>query len=160
MVEPSQCRKEIPDPDGSPSRDRPEQQNSDGRGLQLAVRILLIEDNRDAAVMLAAILTSNGHEVRTVHSGRSGIIHAKSTLPDAIISDIGLPDLSGYEIAKQLRSDARFKNTPMIAVTGYGQLADREKATEAGFNHFVLKPYKAEELLALLTRREPESDED
>ena len=119
------------------------------------MRVLLIEDNRDAAQMLSAILTHNGHEVRTAYSGRSGLVQAKSLPPDAIISDIGLPDLSGYEIAKQLRLGARFRNTPMIAVTGYGQPSDRAKATEAGFDHFFLKPYKAEEMLALLNPEEP-----
>lgn len=104
--------------------------------------------------MLGTILALEGHQLRTAYSGRSGVVQAKSSRPEVIISDLGLPDLSGYEVAKQLRSEAGFKNTLMIAISGRGEPAEREKAIEAGFNQFLLKPYRAEEVLALLKPQE------
>ena len=114
------------------------------------MRTLLIVDNLEIAMMLSAILTSHGHEVSTALSGSSGLTQAKALLPNAIISDLRLPDVSGYDIARQLRSEARFKHTPMIAVGGSPLQADMEKALQAGFNHLLLKPYTAAQILALL----------
>ena len=119
------------------------------------MRILVIEDNRDAAVMLTAILTRRGHEVRTAYSGRSGLVQAKVLMPDAVISDIGLPDITGYEIAQELRKDEPFKDTLLIALSGYGQPLDVETAKAAGYDHHMTKPCDIDRLIALLSSREP-----
>ena len=115
------------------------------------MRILVVEDNHDSAALLTLLLKKKGYEVRTVHDGRSGLAEAGAFQPDAIISDIGLPDLNGYEFARQLRLIDAFKDTPLIAISGYGQPSDVEKAIDSGFDHHLLKPYGIEELVALLT---------
>ena len=114
------------------------------------MRILLVEDHFDSAQLFTAILKKTGHEVRTVHSGRSGVLEAKSGNPEVIISDIGLPDLNGYELAKQIRAQKQFKDTLMIAITGYGQPEDVDQALAAGFNHHMLKPVDWNKLNGLL----------
>ena len=119
------------------------------------MRILVVEDNRDSAAMLTGVLRHAGHEVRTTYSGRSGLIQAKAFQPEAIVSDIGLPDLTGYELAQELRKEERFKETLLIALSGYGQPLDVETAKAAGFNHHMTKPCNIKKLTALLSSREP-----
>jgi two-component system CheB/CheR fusion protein len=124
------------------------------------MRILVVEDHLDSAKLFSAMLTHYGHEVRTASSGRAGLTQAKTFRPDAIISDIGLPDLTGYEVARGLRKLDNFKDTLLIALSGYGQPLDVETAKAAGFDHHMTKPCNFEQLEALLSGREPESDED
>jgi two-component system CheB/CheR fusion protein len=124
------------------------------------MRILIVEDHLDSAQLFSAMLAHYGHEVRSASSGRAGLIQAKSYEPEAIIADIGLPDLTGYELAKELRKQERFKSTILIALSGYGQPLDVETAKAAGFDHHMTKPCNFEQLEALLSHREPESYED
>ena len=119
------------------------------------MRILLVEDHFDSAQLFTAILKKTGHEVRTVHSGRAGVLEAKSSNPEVIISDIGLPDLNGYELAKQVRAQEQFKTTLMIAITGYGQPEDVDQALAAGFDHHMLKPIDWDKLRRLLDAHTP-----
>ena len=100
--------------------------------------------------MFTAVLKLDGHDVRTVHSGSAGVVEATRDRPEAIRSDTGLPDLNGYEIAKQLRSRDEFKNTLMIAITGYTQPLDVVAALGAGFNRHLPKPVDWEKLRRLL----------
>ena len=112
-------------------------------------RVLVIDDNVDVAEMLAAYLRQIGHEVIQAHDGRSGLDAALRHQPDVIVCDIGLPGLDGYEIARTLR---RVPHLPslLIAVSGYGESADREKARRAGFSHHITKPADPLELADLI----------
>ena len=114
------------------------------------MRILVVEDELGSARLLSVILERSGHEVVTEHDGRSGLARAKSFQPDAVISDIGLPQLNGYELAAELRRDEQFKHSLLIAVSGYGQPSDKERAKAAGFDHHMTKPCDIEQLKALL----------
>jgi len=101
-------------------------------------RILVVDDNRDAAESLAALLRLEGHEVATTFSGHDALAAESSLRPEVILLDIGLPGMSGYEVAQRLRevgSPAR-----LIALTGYGQPEDRERALRAGFHRHLVKP--------------------
>ena len=103
-------------------------------------RVLVIEDNQDAAEVLATYLGHLGHEVIVVHDGHAGLEAAFRHRPDVLICDIGLPGVDGYEIARRLRSESDFDACLMIAVTGYGDIADRERTRAAGFLHHLTKP--------------------
>jgi signal transduction histidine kinase/CheY-like chemotaxis protein len=112
--------------------------------------VLLVEDDPDGGASLKALLEADSHKVTVCHDGHSGLMQARELKPDAIILDIALPDSSGYEIARLLRSDPSFSKTLIIALTGYGSVEDRRRATEAGFNHHLTKPIEFAELRALL----------
>ena len=104
-------------------------------------RVLVIEDNRDAAETTRMLLSLNGHEVQIAHNGASGIAVAKTFQPDVILCDIGLPGhLNGYDVARKLRQDAAFASTFIIALTGYGRDEDQQKTQEAGFDLHLIKP--------------------
>ncbi len=103
-------------------------------------RVLVVDDNVDAAESVAAILRLSGHEARCVHDGHSALEAAESYVPDAVVLDIGLPDMPGYEVARQLRARPRFRHTPLVAVTGYGQEADRMRSRDAGIDEHLTKP--------------------
>jgi len=112
------------------------------------MRILLVLDHSDYAHFFSSVLNQEGHKVRTVHIGRAGVLEARFSKPDVIVSDIGLPDLNGYELAKQLRSLDVLEGTLMIAISGD---ADVQEALDAGFNHHLLKPVDWETLRRLLS---------
>jgi signal transduction histidine kinase len=103
-------------------------------------RVLVIEDNHDVADMLGKYLELIGHEVIVAHDGYAGLEAAWRHKPHVLICDIGLPGVDGYEIAARLRSDPEFSACLMIAVTGYGEVADRERARSAGYAHHFTKP--------------------
>ena len=103
-------------------------------------RVLVIDDNVDVADMLAEYLQQIGHAVIQAHDGRAGLDAAIRHQPEVIVCDLGLPGLDGYEIARSLREMPQFRSSLLIAVSGYGDSADREKARAAGFSHHVTKP--------------------
>jgi CheY-like chemotaxis protein len=117
------------------------------------LRVLVAEDNADTAEGLRAILQSYGYEVTVVNSGPAAVEVARRFQPDAVLCDIGLPGLSGYEVARQLRADGREASPLLIAVTGYGTEADRLEALSAGFDAHFSKPVAPLALLAQLTAR-------
>jgi CheY-like chemotaxis protein len=102
--------------------------------------VLVVDDNVDAAESIAAVLRLYGHEVRCVFEGRSALEEAERYAPDVVVLDIGLPGMDGYEVAQRLRKRPRFGRTPILAVTGYGSEADRQRAHRAGFDHHLTKP--------------------
>jgi CheY-like chemotaxis protein len=105
------------------------------------LRLLIVDDNVDTATGLAAHLRETGaHEVRLAHSGEIGLAAAEEFAPDLVLLDIGLPDIDGYEVARRLRADARFKHVPLVALTGYHGEADRVRARLAGFDEYLVKP--------------------
>ena len=103
-------------------------------------RILVVDDNVDAAETLEMLLEVSGHEVRMAHEGLSAIDIALTWLPDVMLLDIGLPGLSGYEVAKRIRLGDTLKSVVLIALTGYGQESDRQLSLQAGFDHHLVKP--------------------
>jgi PAS domain S-box-containing protein len=110
-------------------------------------RLLVVDDNLDFAATLATLLEVAGHDVRTVHNGTGALPAAAIYRPHAVLMDIGLPGMSGYEVAKQLRSQPEFAATTLIALTGYGQEEDRLRLIEAGFDKHLVKPISPVELL-------------
>lgn len=113
-------------------------------------RILVVEDDRDGAETLRALLEADGHEVSVCFDGRSGLAHARNARPDVAILDIGLPDCTGYDVARLLRGEEGFEHTLFVALTGYGSEKDRQRAREAGFDHHLTKPIDFATLRALL----------
>jgi CheY-like chemotaxis protein len=113
-------------------------------------RVLIIEDNRDAAESLHLLLDYQGFEARICRDGLDGLHMAQQWRPEAVLSDIGLPSLSGYDIADVLRHDPRTERTLLIAITGYGTKDDRDHARRAGFDHFFTKPVNLDTLFGLL----------
>src|SRR6185369_9016693 len=109
--------------------------------------ILVIEDNVDAGDTLAEILGLAGHAVRVARDGRSGISLARELRPDVVLCDLGLPVVDGYEVARVLRRDAALRKTRLIALSGYVQAKDRQRAREAGFDAHVAKPPDLDELM-------------
>jgi PAS domain S-box-containing protein len=116
-----------------------------------SLRVLVVDDNKDAAESLGALLRTWGHSARTVHDGPSAIRVAHSWAPEVVLLDIGLPGMSGHEVARQLRQGGGEQAPVLVAVTGYGQEDDRLRSLEAGFDLHWIKPVEPEALRTLLT---------
>jgi PAS domain S-box-containing protein len=116
------------------------------------LRVLVVEDNRDAADSLRMLLQMLGHQVSVAYSGPEGVVRAHDWRPDIVLCDIGLPGLDGYGVAEELRRDPVTAGTRLIAITGYGQAEDRRRARAAGFDHHLTKPVDAAVLQPLLVR--------
>ena len=113
-------------------------------------RILVVDDNEDAAEVTAILLRLEGHEVAVAHSGAAAIEQIPTALPDILLLDIGLPEMDGYELARHLRNLPETRDAVFIALTGYGRPDDRQNARDAGYDHHLVKPIEPEELLALI----------
>jgi PAS domain S-box-containing protein len=133
-----------------PSKIRP---MSDGREEKpiKKVRILVVDDNADTAQSMAMLLKLIGHEVETASSGPQAIEVAKAYQPDFVLLDIGLPGMSGYEVASQLRKEESCNHAVIVAVSGYGQDEDRRRSKSAGFDFHLTKPLDHDALLTLLS---------
>jgi signal transduction histidine kinase len=116
-------------------------------------RILVVDDNEDGAETLATLLGLFGHEVRIAHDGAAALAVADEYRPDVILLDIGLPGMDGYEVARRLRDRDEFRATRLIALTGWGQDADRERSRSAGFDLHLVKPVDPGKLRELLDVR-------
>jgi CheY-like chemotaxis protein/anti-sigma regulatory factor (Ser/Thr protein kinase) len=103
-------------------------------------RVLVVDDNADGALLLCDALTALGHCTRSAHDGPAALRAATDFRPDVALLDIGLPAMDGYELAQRIRRDPALRGTRLIAVTGYGQESDRERARRAGFDAHVVKP--------------------
>jgi signal transduction histidine kinase len=114
------------------------------------LRILAVDDNKDAAATLAILLRRMGNQVRTAHDGDEAVRAAREFLPHVVLLDIGLPKMNGYEVARTLRAETWGKNMILIAVTGWGQHEDKRKSEEAGFDRHLVKPVAPESLMNLL----------
>lgn len=115
-----------------------------------ALRVLVVEDHRDAAEMLRDLLELNGYEVQVALTGPEGVRVAREYRPDVILCDLGLPGMDGYEVATALRSLPGAARRRLVAVTGYGHDEDRRRAREAGFQYHLVKPIDPEELREVL----------
>ncbi|HET6576512.1 MAG TPA: response regulator [Fimbriiglobus sp.] len=114
------------------------------------LRVLLVDDNVDGADSLAALVRLAGHDARVAHDGPGALATAAAFRPQVVVLDIGLPGLSGYEVARRLRANLDLSGAVLVAVTGYGRDEDREQAREAGFDHHLVKPVDFAQLLDLL----------
>jgi CheY-like chemotaxis protein len=120
------------------------------------LRVLIVEDNVDAAEMLESAVSRLGHVAKLAHDGASAITIATQFAPDVIVLDIGLPVMNGYTVARTLRELPEFNHVHIAAVTGWGQEEDRRLARESGFDsHFTkpLSPAALEDLLAMIVQR-------
>jgi PAS domain S-box-containing protein len=115
-------------------------------------RILVVDDNKDAAASLALLLRLMGHETRTAHNGLEAIEVADMFQPDVALLDIGMPKLNGYETARRIREKTWGREILLVAVTGWGQEADRRRSDDAGFNSHLVKPVNVDEIERLLAR--------
>jgi PAS domain S-box-containing protein len=113
-------------------------------------RILVVDDNVDAAMTVSTLLKTWGHEVHSVHTGVRAIEEVQNFRPEIVLLDIGLPGMSGYDVARQLRSEPSSKGVIIAALTGYGQESDRQRAFEAGFDYHLTKPPDPNLLASLL----------
>jgi CheY-like chemotaxis protein len=118
-------------------------------------RVLLADDDRDGALTLSALLQMEGYEVRTVHGGQEALDAAREFKPGAIVLDIGMPKITGYEAARRLRQRYGDDCPVLIALTGWKQASDKILANLAGFDHHVAKPYEPAELIRLLAKLRP-----
>jgi PAS domain S-box-containing protein len=123
------------------------------------IRVLIVDDNEDAAAATARLLTIWGQTVRVAHDGPSALRLVQSFTPDVALLDIGLPAMDGYELARRLRAEEALANVRLIAVTGYGQTRDREAAQQAGFHEHMVKPVDFDMLERVLSEvAAPRSD--
>ena len=118
--------------------------------LTKSCRVLVVDDNVDAAQSLAVLLEMSGHEVKLAYDGPSATHAALAYKPEVVLLDIGLPGLDGYQVARWIRKQESIKNVLLIAVTGYGQDSDRKHSKEAGFDHHLVKPVEFDEVERLL----------
>lgn len=113
-------------------------------------RVLVVEDNLDAAEAMASLLELGGHDVQVAHSGQEALGAAGAFRPELVLCDIGLPNMSGYEVAAKLRAQPEFAHIRLVAISGYGRDEDRARAREAGFDQHLTKPVEPDRLEALL----------
>jgi DNA-binding response OmpR family regulator len=117
-------------------------------------RVLVVDDNEDAADSLAMLLSVRGDAVRTAYDGEQALEAEHDFRPGIVLLDIGLPKLSGYEVARRIRAE-RGSDVLIVAITGWGQAEDRDRARDAGFDHHFTKPVDFDRLIALIERERP-----
>src|SRR5690606_16469622 len=109
-------------------------------GVPAGIRVLVVDDNVDAALTLSMILEASGHATRVAHDGIAALAEARHFLPQVAFLDIGMPGLNGYETASALRRLPGLENMLLVALTGWGTESDRLRSSEAGFDHHLTKP--------------------
>jgi CheY-like chemotaxis protein len=139
-------------PEDSPLDSSDQEQSANPQSL----RIVVVDDHADGADTLAQLLRGLGHDVRVAYNGPNGIALTQSFDPDLVLLDIGLPGMDGYEVARRLQSEGAADGRAIIvAVSGYGQDVDRNRARQAGFSHHFVKPVEFDTLQKLLTSYSP-----
>lgn len=121
------------------------------REVGAARRVLVVEDNVDAAEMLSLLLSLAGHAVRTVSTGEGALAALRDEPFDVVLCDLGLPDISGYAVARAVRADAALAAVKLVALSGYGQPEDRVQSAEAGFDEHLVKPAEIEAIEAAIS---------
>ncbi len=114
-----------------------------------ARRVLVVDDNRDSADSLALLLSLQGHELRCAHSGAEALEVASEFRPHVVLLDIGMPHMNGYEVARRIRAQTGGPEITLVAVTGWGQIEDKRRASEAGFDQHFVKPIGPQDLAKL-----------
>ena len=130
----------------------------DTHSTAASLRIVIADDSEDAAESLAALLEMTGHDVHVVFDGEAAVMAIQQLRPDVALLDVGMPKLNGYDVARRIRSDADTRHTYLVAITGWGQDSDRQRAEEAGFDAHLVKPVPPDVLqraLATLGRAAP-----
>ena len=117
-----------------------------------ALRVLVVDDNKDAADALVALLLTEGYRARAAYSGQSAIDEADTVRPDVVLLDIGMPGTSGFDVARALRDYRRAPKPVIVAVTGASEPSDKLAARMAGFDHYLVKPVEFRALVALLDK--------
>lgn len=133
-------------------RDRPHETDSDNQLMSNSLRVMVVDDNVDAAAMLAMLLEASGHQVVVEHRPGRALERARKAPPQIFLLDIGLPDMDGNALAQRLRAQPETAHSVLVAITGYGQERDREKAFAAGFDHHLVKPIDTKELYKILAK--------
>jgi CheY-like chemotaxis protein len=114
------------------------------------MKVLVADDNRDAALSLGALLEMSDHEVLIAHDGEEALRIARQAMPDAMILDIGMPRLTGDQVSRAVRNEPWGRRVFLVAVTGWGEPEDKERASAAGFDHHLTKPIDVDGLEKLL----------
>jgi len=122
------------------------------KALPTRARVVVVEDNVDSCTMLCELLSLADFQCESANDGQAGLELITSTRPHAAIVDVGLPELDGFEVAKHLRDNPATRDMFLIALTGYGQPADRTRALESGFDEHIVKPVRPDHLLRILGR--------
>ncbi len=117
-------------------------------------RVLVVDDNVDAADSLAMLLKLSGQDVIVTHNGTTALERAREHRPRLVLLDIGLPGMDGYEVCRRMRAEPLTEKAVMVALTGWGQDEDRQRSLQAGFDHHVVKPVDWKALGTLLTSLE------
>ncbi len=120
-----------------------------------SLRVLVVDDNIDTAGIFALLLRMWGHEVSTSHDGPSALKLAREFRPDAVLLDIGLPHMDGFEVAAQLRSHPEFAGVLIVGSSGYSRESDRRRAQEVGIDLYLVKPFDPWQLESILNAHRP-----
>jgi CheY-like chemotaxis protein len=131
----------------------PDESSSQKNRVMSPLKVLIVDDNEDAANSLGMLLQLEGHQTRIEHDGGHALAATSQWSPNVVLLDIGLPDMNGYEVGQKMRNN-RYSGT-LIALTGYGQEADREKSSEAGFDAHLVKPVEIETLRRAMAGQAP-----
>ena len=123
--------------------------NEESQGGKL-YRILVVDDRKNAADILAKLLRKRGHEVQTAYDGKNALVAAEKFRPEVVLLDIGMPDMNGYEVCRQIRKQHWGNGMYIIAVSGWGQEQDRRRSEEAGFDYHLVKPVNSTVLTKVL----------
>lgn len=115
-------------------------------------RVLIADDNPDAADILGLVLEASGYQVRVAHSGRQALEFALQDRPDAVLLDIGMPDINGYEAARQIRAQPWGARVLIVALTGWGMNEDKARSRAAGFDQHLVKPVDPNEIEVMLAQ--------
>jgi CheY-like chemotaxis protein len=144
----------LPDLNAAPE-EAPPRANDLQPGVPERRRILVVDDNPDQARSLHLLLELLGHEVRVAGDGPSALAAVEAEAPEVALIDIGLPGMSGYEVATRIRKDSAYDDVLLVAQTGWGQEHDRHRSVEAGFDHHLVKPLDLEALRKILLTSTP-----
>ncbi|NBV17020.1 response regulator [Janthinobacterium sp.] len=114
------------------------------------LRIMVVDDNRDAADIVAEFLVISGHEAIPVYGGAEALRMADAFAPDVVFLDLGMPEVSGFQVASRLRQASKFQGTKMIALTAWSDELTRARTRNGGFDHHLVKPASLDDILGLL----------
>ncbi len=120
--------------------------------VAISRRVLVVDDYEPNRKTLARMLRLMGHEVTTAVNGEEALATLKTFVPEVILLDINMPGINGYEVARQIRSNAAYNGVKLVALTGYGQDTDLQHTKESGFDHHLVKPVEVDKLEAILAR--------
>ena len=119
-----------------------------------SLRVMVVDDNRDAADLIAEFLNMCGHETLPIYGGAEAIKAADAFQPDVMLLDLGMPEITGFDVVSTLRRAPRFRHTRMIALTAWGDAHTRERTQVIGFDHHLVKPASLDDILNVVSPRQ------